>query len=99
MQIHPGACSPETLYKLQVIFDAVWRDLERRKSSHTFPWAIQATRYTVARRILQHVNDMNMDAEGIKRDVLQSFAADEMEIGAQQRRTGPSSGRNSQEHF
>ena len=74
MQIRASSCSPETLHRLQKIFDAVWLELKRQKSPHTFPWAIEATRYSIARLVLAHVNDLK-DADQIEREVLASLTA------------------------
>lgn len=72
MQIQPIACSPETLRRLQTIFDAVWHAVEQQKGKRTFPWAIEATRFTIARLVLEHVNDLR-NAEQIKREVLKDL--------------------------
>jgi hypothetical protein len=39
------------------------------REAHTFPWAVEAARFTVARLVLVHVNDLH-DPDQIKRDVL-----------------------------
>jgi len=36
--IRASSCSPETLVRLQRIFDAVWRDVDQQKGKRTFPW-------------------------------------------------------------
>lgn len=69
MQLRANSCSPETLGRLQNIFDAVWLELEQQRSRHTFPWAVEAARFTVARLVLAHVNDLH-NLEQIKQDVL-----------------------------
>ena len=66
------ACSPEALHRLQSIFDAVWRELERQKGKHTFPWAIEATRFTIARLVLKHVRDLR-NPDQIQRDVMRDL--------------------------
>lgn len=71
-QLHPGSCSPQALRRMQTIFDAVWLELERRRSPLTFPWAVEATRFTIARLVLGHVNALD-DVERVKREVLQSI--------------------------
>jgi hypothetical protein len=77
MQSHAGSCSPETLVRLQKVFDAVWLELKARRSPHTFPWATEATRYTIANLVFRHVNEADRDAELIKRQVLQRFISGE----------------------
>jgi hypothetical protein len=72
MQTRASACNPQTLRRLQTIFDAVWRELEKQKGPHTFPWAIEATRFNVARQVLGHVTDRR-DPERIKQEVLESI--------------------------
>ena len=72
MQIRASSCNPETLHQLQNIFDAVWRELEQQKGSHTFPWAIEATRFNIARLVLEHVNDLG-NPDRIKREVLRDL--------------------------
>jgi hypothetical protein len=74
VQTTAKSCSPETLRRLQTIFNAVWRKLEQQQGSHTFPWAIEATRFTIAHLILERVNDLR-DAARIEREVLASIAA------------------------
>jgi hypothetical protein len=74
MQNHAGSCSSETLARLQRVFDAVWLELEAKKSPHTFPWTVEASRYTIARLVLQHVNNVE-NAEHIKQEVLQTLAS------------------------
>jgi hypothetical protein len=80
MQSHAGSCSPEALGRLQKVFDAVWLELEQQKSSHTFPWAIEATRYTIAQLVLQHATN-EKDAEHIKSKVLQTLTSDDTMSG------------------
>jgi hypothetical protein len=72
MQTRASACNPQTLRRLQSIFDAVWRELEKQKGLHTFPWAIEATRFNVARQVLGHMTDRR-DPERIKQEVLESI--------------------------
>ena len=72
MQIRPTSCSPETLHRLQTIFDAVWHEVEQQKGKCTFPWAIEATRFTLARLVLEHVNDLR-NPDQIKRAVLKDL--------------------------
>jgi hypothetical protein len=73
MQTHPGACSPEKLRSLQEIFDTIWLALESKRSKHTFPWDTQSARFRIAGYLLDHVNDRNLDAEQIKREILQKL--------------------------
>ena len=75
VQKSASACSPETIGRLQEIFDAVWHELSQQKSGHTFPWAIEASRYTVAHLVLKHVNELQ-DADEIKRVVLASLTGE-----------------------
>jgi len=77
MQRLTAFCGPETLRRLQKVFDAVWLELEQQKSSHTFPWAVEATRYTIAQLVLQH-STTERDAEHIKSKVLQTLHRDMM---------------------
>jgi hypothetical protein len=72
VQIQPSSCSPETIRRLQNIFDAVWRELEQQKGKHTFPWAIEATRFTIARLVLEHTGDPRTPTQ-IKREVLRNL--------------------------
>jgi hypothetical protein len=69
VQIRPSSCSPETLRRLQRIFDAVWREVKQQKGNRTFPWAIEATRFAIARLVLEHGRDLRNPAQ-IKREVL-----------------------------
>jgi hypothetical protein len=80
LQSHAGSCSPEALARLQRIFDAIWLELEAKKSPHTFPWAVEAARYTIARLVLQHVNNVK-DAEHIKREVLRTLTSGDTKNG------------------
>lgn len=73
MQTHPGACSPEKLHSLQKIFDAIWLELESMHSRHTFPWDTESARFQIARYLLDHVNDLNVDVDQIKREILQKL--------------------------
>ena len=68
-----GACSPQTLSKLQTVFDAIWAQLEHERSKLTFPWAIEASRFTIARMVLEHLDD-SKDGERIKKVVLRRLA-------------------------
>lgn len=72
MQIRPTSCSPETLRRLQTIFDAVWNEVEQQKGKRTFPWAIEATRFTIAHLVFAHVNDRR-NSDQIKHDVLRDL--------------------------
>jgi hypothetical protein len=70
--MYVAVCSPERLRRMQQVFDAVWRELKNQKSLHTFPWAIEATRFTIARLVLEHGGDLtNVDL--VKQDVLDSL--------------------------
>ena len=64
MLISDGVCSADTLRRLQSIFDMAWLQLERKGGRSTFPWAIEASRYTIeasrytlARVVLAHSTD------------------------------------------
>lgn len=72
-QHRPKACSPRTLSELQTVFDAVWAQLERERSNLTFPWAIEASRFIIARLVLEHLDDAK-DKDRIKQTVLQRLA-------------------------
>jgi hypothetical protein len=67
--IRATSCSPETLARLQRIFDAVWREVEQQKGKRIFPWDIEATRFTIARLVLEHGRDLRNPAQ-IKREAL-----------------------------
>ncbi len=71
-QNRPNACSPQTLSELQKVFDAIWAELERERSRLTFPWAIEAGRFTIARLVLEHLDD-STDRDRIKEVVLQKL--------------------------
>lgn len=64
-----AACSPQTLSELQVVFDAIWQQLLSERSRLTFPWAVEASRFTIARLVLEHLND-SKDVARIKQDIL-----------------------------
>lgn len=51
------ACSPDTLRRLQIIFDTAWLQLKHKRDRHTFPWAIEASRYALAQLVLAHAKD------------------------------------------
>jgi hypothetical protein len=72
-QTRPDACSPQTLSELQGVFDAIWDQLERERSRLTFPWAIEASRFAIARLVLEHL-DTSQNRDGIKEVVLQELA-------------------------
>ena len=74
VQTWPESCSPQTLSSLQEVFDAIWHWLEREKSALTFPWAIEASRFTIAQLVLEHLDDPN-DIERIKREVMQRLSS------------------------
>lgn len=57
MQISDGVCSTDTLRRLQSIFDMAWLQLEQKGGRSTFPWAIEASRYTLAQLVLAHSRD------------------------------------------
>jgi hypothetical protein len=61
------------LGSLQKIFDAIWLELESKRSRHTFPWDTQSARYRIANYLLGHVNDLNLDVDEIKQEVLQKM--------------------------
>ena len=73
MQTHPGQCSPESVRRLQRIFDAIWHRLETSGSRHTFPWDAQASREKIAVQLCRHMNDRIIDAERIEQDVFEMF--------------------------
>jgi hypothetical protein len=72
VQIRATSCSPETLRRLQRIFDVVWHEVEQQRGKRTFPWAIEATRFTIARLVLEHGCDLRNPAH-IKREVLRDL--------------------------
>jgi hypothetical protein len=39
------------------VFDAIWQRLESQRSPLTFPWAIEATRFTLAQLVLEYLDD------------------------------------------
>ena len=57
------AISTETLQRLQAVYDAAWKQLLRQKSKHTFPWAIESTRFLLARVVLEHAHDYREQAD------------------------------------
>ena len=57
MQVNDGVCSADTLRRLQSIFDMAWLHLEQKGGRSTFPWAIEASRYTLAQLVLAHSRD------------------------------------------
>jgi len=67
--IRATSYSPETLVRLQRIFDVVWREVEQQKGRRTFSWDIEATRFTIARLVLEHGRDERNPAQ-ITRQVL-----------------------------
>ena len=66
MQISDGVCSADTLRRLQSIFDMAWLQLEQKGGGSTFPWAIEATRYTLAQLVLAHSRDYRHIEEIVK---------------------------------
>jgi hypothetical protein len=58
MQPRASVCSPQTLIRLQNIFDAAWLQLTQKKGRHSFPWAAEASRYTLAQAVLTHARDV-----------------------------------------
>ena len=72
MQNQASSCSPETLRRMQSIFDDVWRELERQHSPHTFPWFIEAARYVIAQMVLENIENLR-DPQRIKREVLKKM--------------------------
>jgi hypothetical protein len=72
-QNRPDACSPQTLSELQRVFDAIWAQLELERSKLTFPWAIEASRFAIARLVLEHL-DNSSDSNRITEVVLQKLA-------------------------
>jgi hypothetical protein len=57
MQQRASVCSPQTLIRLQNIFDTAWLQLAHKKGRHSFPWAAEASRYTLAQVVLTHAQD------------------------------------------
>jgi len=58
MQSRASVCSPQTLIRLQSIFDTAWLQLAQKKDKHSFPWAAEASRYTLAQLVLTHARDV-----------------------------------------
>jgi hypothetical protein len=58
MQSRASVCSPQTLIRLQNIFDTAWLQLSRKRGRHSFPWAAEASRYTLAQIVLTHARDV-----------------------------------------
>jgi hypothetical protein len=69
MQSRASVCSPQTLIRLQSIFDTAWLQLAQKKGKHSFPWAAEASRYTLAQLVLTHARDVRQIDE-IVQDVL-----------------------------
>jgi hypothetical protein len=61
---------------LQKVFDDIWLKLERQNSPLTFPWAIEASRFTLARLVLEHWRKAK-DADKIRREVLERMECPE----------------------
>jgi hypothetical protein len=57
MQPRASVCTPQTLIRLQNIFDTAWLQLSQKKGRHSFPWATEASRYTLAQLVLSHSRD------------------------------------------
>jgi hypothetical protein len=57
MQPRASVCSPQTLLRLQNIFDAAWLQLMQKKGKHSFPWSAEASRYMLAQLVLAHSRD------------------------------------------
>lgn len=55
------------------MFDAIWAQLELDRSKLTFPWAIEASRFAIARLVLEHLDDSS-DLNRITEVVLQKIA-------------------------
>jgi hypothetical protein len=66
----PVPLTPEALSRLQNLFDDIWLDLEREKSPHTFPWSVEASRFALARLLLECF-DSAKELEQIKIEVLE----------------------------
>ena len=60
---------PMMLSELQAVFDAIWKQLVCERSKLTFPWAVEASRFTIARLVLEHMDD-SKDVARIKQDIL-----------------------------
>jgi hypothetical protein len=58
MQPRASVCNPQTLIRLQNIFDTAWLQLTQKKGRHIFPWATEASRYTLAQLVLTHARDV-----------------------------------------
>jgi hypothetical protein len=72
VQVNDGVCSADTLRRLQSIFDRAWRQLEQKGGRSTFPWAIEASRYTLAQLVLAHSRDYR-HVEEIVQEVIDSL--------------------------
>jgi hypothetical protein len=70
--ISDGVCSADTLRRLQSVFDMAWLQLEGKGGRSTFPWAIEASRYTLAKLVLAHSRDYRQ-VEEIARDVVDAL--------------------------
>jgi hypothetical protein len=64
------AINTETLQRLQEVYEAAWEQLLRKKSKHTFPWAIESTRFLLAQMVLEHARDYR-DQVDIVNDVVE----------------------------
>jgi hypothetical protein len=72
MHIGGRACSPDALRRLQTIFDVAWLQLEQKRGRHTFPWATEASRYSLAQLVLAHSWD-HRHIEEIVQEVLDTL--------------------------
>jgi hypothetical protein len=74
MQSRGQAINTETLRRLQAVYDAAWEQLLHRKSKHTFPWAIESTRFLLARVVLEYAQDHREQADVVN-DVVEKIEA------------------------
>ncbi|MDP9139056.1 MAG: hypothetical protein M3N38_12930 [Pseudomonadota bacterium] len=67
--------SPETLKRLQQLFDEIWTELLAAGSPHTAPEVAVAARDRLAVLVVKHVATSGQDTESIKREILAAFGA------------------------
>lgn len=75
MQNDPQQCSPEVLSSLQKAFDEIWRSLEADRSVYVFPWDAQASRERIAVELCRRIDELLVDPDSLKQDVLRTFGA------------------------
>ena len=69
--------TPETLKRLQLLFDEIWAELAASGSPHAAPEAAVAARDRLAQLVVQKIGEKDWHAAGIKREILALFGADE----------------------